>query len=159
MSGSYRAMEETTPQPRQQAEPQPAEPQTTTPQPTPHIATGWRRAIYLVIAGVFFVLGVMGVFVPGLPATPFLLLTSYFLVRSSPHLNERLLNSRWVGPILVDWQQRGGVRSSVKWKAIILVLIALSATIYFASYSAIWIAVVAIAAAIGIVVIWRLPTI
>ena len=91
----------------------------------PELATGWKRLLYLTLAGVFFTLGALGAVIPGLPATPFLLLTSYFLLRSSPEQNDRLLKSRLVGPLLADWQERGGVRASVKWKAIIIVLVAI----------------------------------
>ena len=65
---------------------------------------GVRKAAYLGLAAFFFGLGATGAILPGLPTTPFLLLTSYFLLRASPKLNERLLNSRMFGSILTDWQ-------------------------------------------------------
>ena len=83
----------------------------------------------LVGAAAFFAVGVLGVFLPVLPATPFLLLTSYFLVRSSPRLNAALLRSRFFGPILKDWQVHGGVRRDVKIQAIVIVVIAVAASI------------------------------
>ena len=68
------------------------------------IANGWRRIALLTLGGLFFCLGVLGAFLPGLPATPFLMLTSYFLIRSSPRWNDKLLQSRVFGSILSDWQ-------------------------------------------------------
>lgn len=79
-------------------------------------ADHWRRLTYLAIAGVFFAVGVLGALLPVLPATPFLLLASYFLSKSSPRLNRALLRSRLFGPILRDWQQLGGIRRSVRVK-------------------------------------------
>lgn len=118
---------------------------------------GCRRWLYLSIASVFFVLGFLGALLPGLPATPFLLLTSYFLVRSSPALNEKLLRSRFIGPILVDWQVHGGVTSAVKVKAIVIVIIAVGLTLYFTGTS-FWprLAICSLAF-VGVVVICRLP--
>lgn len=116
-----------------------------------------RRGVFLSCAGFFFVLGALGAFLPGLPATPFLLLTSYFLVRTSPRLNERLLRSRMFGPILVDWQVHGGVRRDVKLKAIAFVAVAVALTIWLtgaALYTSL--AVVALAF-VGIGVILWLP--
>jgi len=88
-------------------------------------AKGIRRVIYLVLAATFFALGAAGVILPGLPTTPFLLLTSFLLLRTSPGLNQRMLDSRMFGPILTDWQKRGGVRRHVKVKAIGVVVIAI----------------------------------
>lgn len=122
-------------------------------------ATGAKRAVFLVLAGLFFLLGVLGLAVPGLPGTPFFLLTSYFLVRSSPRLNERLLESRLVGPMLKDWQERGGVRTDVKVKAISAVLLIVGGTLYFSKLPAGLNAMMGLLAAVGIGVIWCLPNV
>lgn len=124
---------------------------------SPIIVKGWRRIIYLGTSMAFFLLGAIGVMLPGLPATPFLLLTSYFLIRSSPRLNARLLRSRVFGPILTDWQIRGGVQRHIKVKAIVVVLISLALTLYFSRFSlAIKLAVVCLAI-VGMTVVIRLP--
>ncbi len=118
-----------------------------------------KRMLLLAGAGVCFVLGVLGALLPVLPATPFLLLTSYLLVRSSPRLNQRLLRSRMFGPILTDWQIHGGVKPHVKVKAIVIVLIAVGLTIWAAGYSPIPSIAVTALAAVGITVIVRVPTV
>jgi uncharacterized membrane protein YbaN (DUF454 family) len=111
----------------------------------------------MALAGLFFVLGALGAILPILPTTPFLLLTSYFLTRTSPRLNQWLLTSRFFGPILRDWQQRGGVRPEVKVKAIIVVLMAVSLSLWLTDLPSTLRWVVAIMALIGIGVILRLP--
>ena len=116
-----------------------------------------RRLVYFALAGVFFVLGALGTVLPVLPATPFLLLTSYFLVRSSPRLNDRLLLSRLFVPIRRDWQELGGVRPHIKAKAILVVSAAVAATLCFASVSPVAKLGVAALALCGIWVILRLP--
>lgn len=121
--------------------------------------TGVRRVLYLFLAALFFVLGSAGVILPGLPTTPFLLLTSFFLLRASPKLNERLLKSRMFGPILSDWQNRGGIRRHVKVKAVAVVLIAIALMLWLSPLpQALKLAVCGIAA-IGLIVIVRLPEI
>jgi uncharacterized membrane protein YbaN (DUF454 family) len=117
----------------------------------------FRRHVYIGVAGFFFLLGAAGAILPGLPATPFLLLTSYFLVRVSPHLNERLLRTPPFGPILLDWQQRGGVRPNVKLRVIAVVALAVALTVSLSTIPSLLKLVVAALAAIGIVVIARLP--
>jgi uncharacterized protein len=119
--------------------------------------TGAKRFVFMALAGLFFVLGALGAVLPVLPTTPFLLLTSYFLARSSPRLNRWLLGSRFFGPILRDWQQLGGVRPDVKVKAIMIVLLAVALSLWLTDLSSTlrWIA--AAIALIGIGVILRLP--
>lgn len=130
-----------------------------TPDPVePPLSTGWRKALQLTLAGLCFALGILGAILPGLPTTPFLLLTSGLLLRSSPKLNAMLLRSRFFGPILHDWQVHRGVRADVKVKAVCGVLTAVCATLYFAEPAG-WQTIMLLAAApIGLVVIARLPT-
>jgi len=121
------------------------------------VVRGWKRAAYLLLAGLLFVLGALGVILPGLPATPFLLLTSYFLIRSSPRLNAALLGSRLFGPILTDWQVHGGVRPDVKIKAVVAVALAVGITIALTGRSPGPSAAVVLLAVVGVAVILNLP--
>ncbi len=78
-----------------------------------------RRWLYVGLAGIFVGLALLGVVLPGLPTTPFLLVASYLLVRSSPALHRRLLRSRTFGPTLRDWHQHKGLRKRTKRFAIV----------------------------------------
>jgi uncharacterized protein len=118
---------------------------------------GPKRVVFMALAGLFFVLGALGAVLPVLPTTPFLLLTSYFLARSSPRLNRWLLASRFFGPILRDWQQLGGVRPDVKVKAVMIVLLAVSLSLWLTDLSSTLRWMVAATSLIGIGVILRLP--
>ena len=118
---------------------------------------GLSRVGRLILAGVFFVLGALGAVLPLLPATPFLLLTSYFLVRSSPRLNAILLQSRFFGPILSDWQVHRGVRKHIKVKAVIIVVITVNVSLYLTGASTGMVLTMIAVAMIGIAVILRLP--
>jgi uncharacterized membrane protein YbaN (DUF454 family) len=121
-------------------------------------ASGWRKLVLLPVASVCFALAILGVVLPGLPATPFLLITSYLLVRCSPRLNAALLRSRLFGPILADWQVHGGLRPHVKVKSIVLVIAMVALTICLSGYS-LWLTLTVVSlATIGIVLIVRLPT-
>ncbi len=125
----------------------------------PPKASGIRRAVYLVLAGLFFLLAVLGILLPVIPATPFLLLTSYFLMRSSPRLSRALAASPFFGPILRDWQQHRGVRPHVKAQAVGMVLLVVASSVYFTQPAWPFLCVISLAALVGILVIVRLPAV
>ncbi len=69
----------------------------------------------LIIAGTFFVgLGVLGIFLPLLPTTPFLLLAAACYVRSSKRFYNWLLNNKWFGNYVKNYQEKKGVPLKVK---------------------------------------------
>jgi uncharacterized membrane protein YbaN (DUF454 family) len=122
------------------------------------LSTLW-RLIYVGL-GLFFVgLGVVGVFLPVLPTTPFLLLASFFFVRSAPRLNAWLLRSRFFGPFLRDWQKHHGVRLHVKLTALTVIVLAIGASAYFAELAWPWLLALGALGLIGAIVVLRLPLI
>lgn len=138
-------------------------PQSSTPhQPlNPHspikLVTGPQRVLYLALAAFFFGLGFLGALLPILPTTPFLLLTSYFLVRSFPALNDKLLQAPLVGQILRDWQVRRGVRPHVKAQAVVVVLLGYVGSFAFVPMHWSLRLIMTLLVAIGLSVILRLP--
>jgi hypothetical protein len=120
---------------------------------------GPRRLIYLTLAAIFFGLAVLGALLPVLPTTPFLLLTSYLLVRSSPALNDRLLRSQTFGPLLEDWHRHRGVRPRVKAVSIGFSLTAVALSAIYGNLSPLGLALLAAIAVTGLVVLIRLPVI
>ena len=114
--------------------------------------------LYLALAAFFFAISILGVLLPVLPTTPFLLLTSYFLARSSPKLNAALLKSRLFGPILQDWQQRGGIRLHIRCKSIAIVILVISISIWLSQPTRPVLVAMVAAALVGILVILRLPS-
>jgi uncharacterized membrane protein YbaN (DUF454 family) len=122
----------------------------------PTQAVGWRRGMHLALAGLWFTLAMIGVVVPGMPTTCFLLMTSYSLVRSSHRLHERLLASRVFGPSLRHWRLHRGVRPGVKTRALATLVIVTSATMLFSGLPFGALAGIAGGASIGAACILRL---
>ena len=77
------------------------------------------RWALLALAATCLLLGVIGVVVPGLPTTPFILLAAWAAARSSPRLHAWLLQHRLFGPMVRDWQNGGTVSRRAKWSATI----------------------------------------
>jgi hypothetical protein len=63
---------------------------------------------------IFLALGAIGVVVPGLPTTPFLLLAAAFYVRSSERLYSWLLNHKVFGKIVRDFRETRSISIRTK---------------------------------------------
>ena len=72
------------------------------------------RVFYLILGILCVILAGLGVLLPGLPATPFLLLASFSFARSSKRMHDWLINNSIFGPILQDFLDRKGIRLHIK---------------------------------------------
>ncbi len=99
------------------------------------------RWALLAFAILCLVLGVIGVFVPGLPTTVFILMAAWAAARSSPRLHEWLWYHPLFGVMLRDWANGGRVNRRSKWSATILMT--LCGVILFATAPKIWVAAMA----------------
>ncbi|MDE0262380.1 MAG: YbaN family protein [Bryobacterales bacterium] len=120
---------------------------------------GLRRWLFLALGGFFVGLGSVGVVLPGIPTTPFLLLASYFFVRSSPALHRRLLRSKLFGPTLRDWQRHRGVKRRTKWISIGCCSLMIGLSIATGGLPWAGRVVIAAAGAYGMWFVARLPTV
>ena len=59
-------------------------------------------------------MGMIGVVVPLLPTTVFMLLAAYSFARSSPRLHDWLMNHRQFGPLIHNWREHRAIRRSAK---------------------------------------------
>src|SRR5690625_424948 len=78
------------------------------------------RWLYLVLAYSCVGLGAVGVVLPGLPTTPFLLLAAWAASRGSDRLHCWLYENRHFGPPLRAWRDQRAVPRRAKWMAVIL---------------------------------------
>ena len=89
----------------------------------------------LIIAGSLLVgLGIIGIFVPMLPTTPFLLLAAACYARSSPKFYYWLLNNRWFGSY-INYRQRKGIPLTIKIFTLALLWLTIETSAAFAAHS------------------------
>ncbi len=86
------------------------------------------RFIYLISGFSTLIFAVLGVFLPLLPTTPFLLLSAFCFARSSEKLHIWLLEHPYLGQNIQNWQENGSIsrKAKVTSMAMILLTIVLS---------------------------------
>lgn len=89
------------------------------------------RVALVVLGSGFVALGVAGIFLPVLPTTPFLLLAAACYARASRRFYNWLLNNRWFGPTILEWQQYRSIRYRTKLTAIAMMALTLASSIVF----------------------------
>jgi len=115
------------------------------------------RAVLLVVGTASLILGVIGIVLPVLPTTPFLLVTAACYARASTRLYQWLLGQRSLGPIIVEWRRSRSLPPGVKARALVVVVITFAVSVMLVDVLVLRVALVATAAILA-VFLYRLPT-
>lgn len=129
------------------------------------VATGYHRPMtrllrpLLIAAGTLCVaLGVLGIFLPLLPTTPFLLLAAACYARSSRRMLNWLNHNRWFGAYIRNWREGRGIPLRDKIIAIAAIWITIGLTVIFFVEQT-WARVVLLAIALAVTAhLLRMPT-
>ena len=73
-----------------------------------------RRLIWLIIGSLALALGAVGVILPLLPTTPFLLVAAFAFAQSSQRMHQWLLNHNVFGALIENWQRHRAISRSAK---------------------------------------------
>jgi uncharacterized membrane protein YbaN (DUF454 family) len=93
-----------------------------------------RLRVILIIAGtVSLSLGIVGIVLPVLPTTPFLLLAAFCYARSSQQFYNWLLGNRYLGIYIRNYLEKRGVRLKVKIFTIAWLWLTISASVVLIS--------------------------
>ncbi|MBX4197752.1 YbaN family protein [Candidatus Parcubacteria bacterium] len=66
------------------------------------------------IGHVSLLIGIFGVIIPVIPTSPFVVLAVWCYARSSERFHKALLNNRWLGPALRNWQEHRSISRNAK---------------------------------------------
>ena len=98
-------------------------------------AMNWIRPLLVTFGTIFVGLGIVGIFVPVLPTTPFLLLAAACYARSSKRFYHWLLYNRWFGNYIRNYRQKRGIALKVKVLTITLLWVTIGVSAIFAVQS------------------------
>jgi len=129
-------------------------------QDDPPLARGPARVLWLALGLTCVAVGGVGVVVPGLPTTPFLILAAASFARSSRALHERLMAHRVFGPLLREYRERGTIPRRAKWLALGAMALGVTFALVWGIPARLWPVKLAVAAAglVGLAYVGRLPT-
>lgn len=117
-----------------------------------------KRVIYLVIGTLALVLGAIGLFLPVLPTTPFVILAAACYLRSSKRMHAWILRSELFGETIENYQAGRGLKRDTKIRALGLMWAAISISAFFFVDQLIFRGAMFLVASGVTVYILRLPT-
>ena len=109
----------------------------------------FRKTILISIGNISVALGVIGIFVPLLPTTPFLLLAAACYIRSSKRLYSWLINHKWLGDYIKFYREHRAITIQAK----IITLIVLWSVISYTTFAVVqqwWIRIILGTIAVGV---------
>ena len=90
-----------------------------------------KKTFYKPLGFLFLGLAVLGILLPILPGTPFLLLSAWFFARSSEKWHRRLLSSELFGPLILNWEQNRCISGRTKAVAMVSMLLVGGVSVVF----------------------------
>jgi len=85
-----------------------------------------KRLAWLCLGGLCVVLGAIGVIVPLLPTTIFMIIAAYAFARSSPRLHHWLITHR-----INNWNEHGVISMRAKWMSSLSMILVIGLSVYF----------------------------
>ncbi len=112
------------------------------------IMTGW-----LAVA-----LGTLGIVLPLLPTTPFILLAAWCFARSSPRFHHWLMYRSWFGGYLRYWQRYRAMPPGAKPRAVVFILITFAVSLWLVQMTWVRVLLLLILGAL-LLFMWRIPVV
>lgn len=75
------------------------------------------RIVWFSVGAIALALGVLGIVLPLLPTTPFVLLAAFAFARSSTRFHDWLLGHRVFGQMILNWRRDGSIDVRTKFVA------------------------------------------
>ena len=117
---------------------------------------GIKQKLLIILGWFFVILGAIGAVLPLMPTTVFLIIALAIFSKSSPRFHKMLLNNRWFGAGLRQWDETKTISRKSKHKATIVIIISFAISIAILNHRAgLQLMLVAIALVL-LAIIWKL---
>ncbi|WP_151994777.1 DUF454 family protein [Buttiauxella massiliensis] len=117
-----------------------------------------KRIILIIIGWLAIVLATLGVVLPLLPTTPFLLLAAWCFAHSSPRFHHWLLYRSWFGSYIRHWQDHRALPPGAKPRALIFIVLTFAVSLYLVNI--LWVRLLLLVMMCALLFfMWRMPVI
>lgn len=110
-----------------------------------------KRILLIIIGTLCVIVGTVGIFLPVLPTTPFLLLAAACYARSSKRFYTWLMTNRWCGTYIRNYREGRGIPRKQKVLTIIILWLTIGYTAVFA-VTVCWVRIILAGIAMGVTV-------
>lgn len=117
-----------------------------------------KKALLTLAGIVALLLGIVGIVLPGLPTTPFVLLAGYCFAQASPRLHGWLLRNRLFGAMIRDWESHHCLTRKTKLLASTVMLTMVFISVWKLSGHPLLQLTIFLLGVIGSFVVWKIPT-
>ena len=107
------------------------------------------KTICIILGTVSLALGILGIFLPLLPTTPFLLLTAALYFKGSPRLYQWLLNQKHLGPYIRNFRENKAIPLRAKIISLVLMWGTMLYCIFFL-VPLVWVKILLFLIAVGV---------
>lgn len=114
------------------------------------------RTLWLLWGWLALAIGLIGIFLPLLPTTPFVLVAAWCFSRGSPRVERWLLEHPRLGPVVHDWREHRAVPLPAKQIATVMMVLSSVIALFLLPMPWSWLPT-AVCTATAIF-LWRLPT-
>ncbi len=90
-----------------------------------------KRTIFVIAGTIFLIIGFIGVVIPVLPTTPFLLLAAACYIRGSKRIYYWMINNSIFGDFIKNYMERKGITTKQKVISLIFLWLTISISIYY----------------------------
>ncbi|MCC8145036.1 MAG: YbaN family protein [Bacteroidales bacterium] len=109
------------------------------------------RWILIILGTISLILGIIGIFLPLLPTTPFLLLTAFLYFRSSPKAYNWLIGHKHLGPYIINYREKKIIPVRAKVLALTLMWLSILNCVIFLIDKT-WVSILLLAIAVAVTI-------
>ncbi len=111
-----------------------------------------KEKIFIILSFISLGFGILGMFLPILPTTPFLLLSATLFAKSSAHYYQWLLNHKYFGTYVRDFKENKAIPLRIKIITITILWITILLSAIFAAKAMLWLQILLIIIAVGVTI-------